>query len=45
MAKRKSQAKSANLERCVLSLKRQGKSKSSAFAICNASLGKKRKKG
>lgn len=45
MAKRKSHAKSAKLERCVLSLKRQGKSKSAAFAICNAAMSKKRRKG
>lgn len=42
--KRKSQSRASKLERCVLSLKKQGRSKASAFAICNASLnrGKKR---
>jgi hypothetical protein len=45
MAKRKSQSRAAKLERCVMQVKKQGHSKASAFAICNASLGKKRRKG
>ncbi len=34
----------AKLDRCVKELMKQGKSKSSAFAICTASLKKKRRK-
>jgi hypothetical protein len=35
----------AKLERCVKKVKKQGKSKSSAYAICTASLKKAKKKG
>jgi len=33
------------LERCVKKVRKQGKSKSSAYAICSSSTGIKRKKG
>lgn len=32
------------LDKCVKSVKKQGKSESSAYAICNASLGKSKSK-
>jgi len=35
----------ARLDRCVKKVKRGGKSKSSAYAICSKSTGIKRKKG
>ncbi|MFQ5606320.1 MAG: hypothetical protein ACE5GA_00110 [Candidatus Zixiibacteriota bacterium] len=34
----------AKLERCVNKVRKKGHSKSSAFAICNASLNKKKRK-
>jgi hypothetical protein len=39
--KRKSRA--AKLERCVVSVKKSGKGKAAAYAICQASLGKKKR--
>lgn len=44
MAKKKSQARKAKLERCVRQVKKSGKSIGASFAICNASLGKGKKK-
>lgn len=35
--------KGGKLDRCVASVKKQGKKESSAYAICNASLGKSKK--
>lgn len=34
----------AKIDKCVKDVKKQGKSESSAWAICNAALGKKKKK-
>lgn len=36
--------KSNKLDRCVKSVKKQGKAESAAYAICNASIGTKKKK-